>query len=715
MIDGMHCASCAALLNRSLNKAIGVEFANVNYAAGKALVEFDERVTNEDILINVVKSKGYNAIVGVDRERLRKIREREIQELKKLLAVSSILSIPTLVLGMFLMEFPFRLQILFLLATPVQFYVGWRFYKGAWASLKNGTASMDTLIALGTSAAYFYSVASILFPSYVQEQYFETGAVLITLVILGKYLEAVAKGKTSEALRKLMELSPKSARIIRDGKEMEIETGKVIAGDIIIVRPGEKIPVDGEVIEGHSSVDESMITGESIPVEKKIGDNVIGASMNKNGVLKLRATKVGEDGALSQIVKVVEEAQGSKATIQTFADQVSGIFVPAVIAIAILSFLFWLLILGKSFSFALVIGVSVLVIACPCALGLATPTAIMVGTGIGAQKGILIKNAETLELMDKVKAVVFDKTGTITEGKPRVTDFISIGNQKERSHLLDMIYSVENNSEHPLAGAIVEYAKERNANLVKVEEFNSTAGVGVNAKINKEKIYIGKAEKNEEKEVMERMHLLREEGKTVIVAKIDGKVNGIIGVADTIRETSRSAVEELKRMRMEVWMITGDNEKTALAIAKQAGISNVFSEVLPNQKAEYVKKLQDEGKRVVMVGDGINDAPALAQADIGIAMGSGTDVALEAGSVALMRNDPMDVPRALKLGRATIAKIKQNMFLSLIYNILGIPIAAGVLYPSFGILLSPIIAGGAMALSSVSVVTNALTLRLIEL
>src|SRR3989338_8640298 len=487
-INGMHCASCAVLLTRALAKAEGVSNANVNYAAGKALVEFDEKKTGVQKLIEVVKAKGYSASIGADREREKKMREEEIAELKKLLMIGAVLSFPALIIGMFLMEFPYRMEILFLLSTPVQFYVGRHFYLGAWSALQNRSASMDTLIAVGTSAAYFYSVAALF--GFVEEQYFETAAVLITLVILGKYLEALAKGRTSEAIRKLMDLSPKYATVIRGAKEQKIPIAQVKIGDMILVKPGESIPVDGIVISGDSSVDESMISGESMPVEKKKGSHVVGGSINKHGSLTLRATKVGEGTVLAKIVKLVEEAQGSRASIQRFADEISAVFVPIVIAIAVLSFLAWYLVLGQTLSFALIIAVSVLVIACPCALGLATPTAIIVGTGIGAQKGILIKNAESLELMHKIKAIIFDKTGTITEGKPKVTDFIALagnrllGNERQ---LLSFAFSIERNSEHPLAGAIVQYAKEKGAQAKKATGFKATPGHGVEAKIGRKK------------------------------------------------------------------------------------------------------------------------------------------------------------------------------------------------------------------------------------
>ena len=709
-VEGMHCASCSTLITRALKKAPGVVTVNVNYASRKARVEYDESQTNEQKLVALITSKGYPSKIGTDPDTERLVREKEIAGLKFFLVFSAVFAIPALLVGMVFMDLPYRMLVLFLLATPVQFIAGKSFYLGAWSALKNRTASMDTLIAVGTSAAYGYSVAAML--GLVQEQYFETAAVLITLVILGKYLEAIAKGRTSEAIRQLMGLTPKVATVIRDGRELEIPVGDVTVGDLVLVKPGEKIPVDGVVTEGGSAVDESMITGESIPVEKTKGSGVIGGTINKHGVIRFEATKVGSDTVLSQIVRLVEDAQGSKADIQRFADKVSGIFVPVVICLAIVTFLAWFFVLGQPFSFSLMVAVAVLVVACPCSLGLATPTAIMVGTGIGAQRGILIKNAESLEMMHNINAVVFDKTGTITEGKPKVTNFLTAETESERGLLIGYAYAVERNSEHPLAEAIVDYAKRENAMHGEVADFSAIPGFGVSATVGGKSVYLGKPEKESPgADIAAAIGHLQEEGKTVMVLKVDGVLRGIIAVADTIKPTSAQAMADLRTLGIETWMITGDNEQTARAIAKTAGITNVFAGVLPQDKAAYVKKLQETGLKVVMVGDGINDAPALAQADIGIAMGSGTDVAMEAGTVVLMRSDPQDVARAIRLGRKTIGKIKQNMVWALVYNVIGIPIAAGVLYPAFGILLSPMIAGGAMAMSSVSVVTNALTLR----
>ncbi|ACL16026.1 heavy metal translocating P-type ATPase [Methanosphaerula palustris] len=712
-IDGMHCGSCATLISRALTKTPGIVTANVNYASRKARVEFDESLLDEQRLIDLIVSKGYGAKIGVDPDTERLVREKEISDLKISLIFSALFAVPALLLGMVFMDVPYRVLLLFLLATPVQFVVGKNFYLGAWSALKNRIGTMDTLITVGTSAAYFYSVAAMF--GLVTEQYFETAAVLITLVVLGKYLEAVTKGRTSDAIRKLMGLTPKVATIVREGREIEIPIEEVMVGDLLLVKPGERVPVDGTVVEGGSAVDESMITGESIPVEKTVGSTVIGGTINKNGMIRFEATRVGTDTVLSQIVRLVEDAQGSKADIQRFADRISGIFVPAVIGISVLTFVAWYFVFGMSFPFALMVAVAVLVVACPCALGLATPTSIMVGTGVGAQKGILIKSAESLEMMHAVNAVVFDKTGTITEGKPRVTNFLT-ESEDEVPTLIGYAYAVERNSEHPLADAVTEYGRERGVNPGDVSEFRAIPGFGVAATVDGRSVYLGKPEPGVLGADMEtKVSRLQSEGKTAMILKVDNVPRAVIGVADTIKATSARAVEDLKRLGIETWMITGDNEKTARAIARIAGIENVFAGVLPQDKAEYVKRLQEKGLKVVMVGDGINDAPALAQADIGIAMGSGTDVAMEAGSVVLMRSDPLDVPQAIRLGRATIKKIRQNMAWALMYNIIGIPIAAGILYPSYGILLSPIIAGGAMALSSVSVVTNALTLRWVKL
>ncbi len=716
-ITGMHCQSCVTLLTKGLQRDPGVKYANVNFATEKATVDFDDTKTNQDKLIQIISGLGYSAKLVTDNtnpnyENQKK--QREIKKLKNTFIFSLIFAFPALIIGMVLMWFgidiPYKNFILFLLATPVQFIVGWDIYKSALGALKNKSANMDTLIAIGTSAAYFYSLYVIFFDP-MGDQYFEAAAVLITFVILGRYLEAVAKGKTSEAIKKLMNLSPKIATVIRNGKEEKIKIDEVISGDMIIVKPGEKVPVDGIIIEGESTIDESMITGESMPVEKKIKDTVIGATINKHGSFKFKATKVGANSTLAQIIKLIEDAQGRKAPIQRFADRISTYFVPVVILIAIIAFSLWFWVFNSTVSFALIIAVSILVIACPCALGLATPTAIMVGTGKGAEKGILIKGGDALETAHKLYAVVFDKTGTLTEGKPSVTDIISEKNEEE---LLELAASIEKNSEHPLAQAIVLKAIEKNIKSGNVKNFKAIAGHGVEGIFKGKKLIVGKPEYIKKicnlGKIIGKIEELEKDGKTVVVVVYNNKVLGAIAIADTVREDSIKAVRELQKNKIFVYMITGDNKRTANAIAKQLGINHIISEVLPEDKAKHVKELQKRGK-VAMVGDGINDAPALAQADIGIAIGSGTDVAMETGNIVLMNNNTYDVVRAIKLSKITISKIKQNMFWALFYNSLGIPIAAGLLYPFTGWLLSPIIAGGAMALSSVSVVLNTLLMK----
>ncbi|MFH0714230.1 MAG: copper-translocating P-type ATPase, partial [Candidatus Diapherotrites archaeon] len=637
------------------------------------------------------------------------LREQEFSSLKRKVSVSLVLAFVAVLVSMFGMELPFQSWILFLLSTPVQFWAGRQFYDGTISGLKTKSANMDTLIAVGTSAAYLYSIAHLL--GLVSEQYFEIGAVLIALVLLGKLLEERAKGNASAAIRRLLDLSPKTAiRILDFGKKSEreevVELSQVQVGDFLRVRPGEKIPVDGVVVFGNSSVDESMLTGESIPVEKSKGSKVFGATLNKHGMLVLRAQKVGKDTVLSQIVKMVSEAQGSRAPIQRFADSVSSWFVPAVLLIALFTFLAWLF-LGAIFSFALIAAVGVLVIACPCALGLATPTAIMVGTGKGAENGILIRSAEALEKSEKIDTVIFDKTGTLTVGKPVVTDIVSLSSISD-SKILQLAASLEKPSEHPLAEAIVLKAKSARVSFPPVSAFKAEAGKGVFGTIAGKKYFVGSPKSfSEISQAIE----LESQGKTVMVLALAGNPIGLIAVADTLKPEAKQAILELKKMNIVSFLLTGDNERTARAIASQAGIENVFANVLPSQKAEKVKELQLLGKKVAMVGDGINDAPALAQSDVGIAMGSGTDVAMESGQIVLMKSDVRDVVRALKLGRSTMRKIKQNLFWALFYNVVGIPVAAGVLFPFTGWTLSPALAGGAMAMSSVSVVSNSLLLK----
>jgi P-type Cu+ transporter len=698
-ITGMHCASCSTLINRALDKVDGVVNANVNLTTNKATVECSDKIGEVD-LIKVIQSKGYGASIG---EKVNN--KKEYLKLKKSFYFSLLFAIPVFILGMFFMKTPIPYQdvIMWALATPVQFIVGMPMYKSAFLALKSKTANMDTLVVMGTSAAYFYSVYVIL--SGQGHVYFEASAVLITIVLFGRLLEAKAKGKTSEAINKLIGLKPKFAIVMRGGKEVRVKVDDIVVGDKILVKPGEKISVDGIIISGNSSIDESMVTGESIPVEKNKGDRVIGATINKYGSFTFRATKVGANTTLSQIIKLIEDAQGSKAPIQRFADSVSAYFVPIVLLIAMITFVSWFFIFGAEFQFALIASVAVLVIACPCALGLATPTAIMVGTGKGAKKGILIKGGEALEVTHKIKNIILDKTGTITKGKPEVTNIIG------PKGILTLAGSLEKKSEHPLAEAIVKKAK----NFKKVTKFKSIPGHGVTGVISGKKYFIGNKKLMKDNKInfgnyALQMFNLENDGKTVMLLSDSKKVIGLIAVADTIKESSFRAVKELQRLRIRVYMITGDNERTAKAIAKEVGINHYFAEVLPKDKADYVRKLQKKGS-VAMVGDGINDAPALAQADVGIAMGSGTDVAMEAGDVVLMRDDLLDVVKSIKLSKMTMSKIKQNMFWALFYNALGIPIAAGLLYPLTGWLLSPMIAGAAMALSSVSVVSNSLLLK----
>ena len=718
-ISGMSCAACSAKIEKKLNKTEGAIRATVNLATEKANIEYDPSKIKASDLIKTIEFLGYKAEraqeVTTDREKAQ--REKEIKRLRLELIASAILSSP-LILAMILMLVNIDVGFLhneyfqLIVATPVQFIIGFRFYKNAYHALKAKSANMDVLIALGTSAAYFFSIYNAFLQPpkdgmMMKELYFEAAAVIITLILLGKYLEAIAKGKTSEAIKKLIGLQAKTARVIRNGIEEDISIGEVIVGDVVVVRPGEKVPCDGKVLEGNSSIDESMLTGESLPVEKKIGDTVIGATINKFGTFKFEAAKVGKDTALSQIIKMVEDAQGSKAPIQKIADQVSGIFVPVVVGIAVLTFLGWYLIFGD-FSAGLVSAVSVLVIACPCALGLATPTAIMVGTGKGAENGILIKGGEHLETAYKINAIVLDKTGTITKGQPEVTDIVNLG-RMNKEEILKLSAISEKSSEHPLGVAIYEKGKSTFGSLPDPDKFEAIPGRGVMSVVGDKAIYIGTRKLMNEKglniaSIEAMITKLEDEGKTAMLMSVNNSIEAIIAVADTVKEHSKEAIEDLQKMGIEVYMITGDNKRTANAIAIQVGIKNVLAEVLPENKAEEVEKLKSQGKVVGMVGDGINDAPALATADIGMAIGTGTDVAIEAADITLMRGDLRSIPTAIRLSKKTMNKIKQNLFWAFIYNIIGIPFAA------LG-LLSPVLAGGAMAFSSVSVVTNSLSLK----
>ena len=714
-IGGMSCAACSASIDKVLNAENGIKSASVNLTTEKAVVEYDSSIIKPSQIADRVNAMGYTAALPKDddgdyeKER----RERESKKLKRELIASIILSSP-LLLGMIFMIAGINVPILhnpyfqLIVATPVQFIIGFKFYKNAYYALKSKSANMDVLIAMGTSAAYFMSVYNTFFQQgEMKNLYFESAVVIITLILLGKYFEAVAKGKTSEAIKKLMGLQAKTARVVVNGEEKDIPIEEVVVGDVISVRPGQKIPVDGVITEGLSSVDESMITGESIPVEKKAGDTVVGASINKLGSFKMTAEKVGRDTMLSQIIKMVEDAQGSKAPIQKIADKVSGIFVPVVISIAIITFLVWYLIV-KDTAMGFVSMVSVLVIACPCALGLATPTAIMVGTGKGAENGILIKGGEHLERAFKIETVVLDKTGTITKGEPEVTDIVSLNGSNEED-ILSMAASSEKNSEHPLAAAIYQKAIDKKIDVAEPTKFEAVPGMGISAVINGKNVLIGTRRllmKNgiELNDVELEISRLENEGKTAMLMSVDKKPAAVIAVADTIKQNSKQAVAELKKLGIEVYMLTGDNKRTAEAIAKQAGIDNVIAEVLPEHKADEVSRLKTAGRVVAMAGDGINDAPALASADIGMAMGTGTDVAIEAADITLISGDLRAIPAAVRLSKKTMNKIKQNLFWAFFYNVIGIPIAA------LGF-LNPMIAGAAMAFSSVSVVSNSLSLK----
>ena len=729
-VGGMTCAACVNRVEKTLRDLPGVAEANVNFATERATVTFDgDRVDRGDFRKAIedlgYEVRGFEGEIPVDREA--EARRQEIHHLKKKFLFSAIMT-GIIMLGSMPDWFPWvprllqEYRVLFILATPVQFWAGWQFYRGFWAATKHRTSDMNTLIAVGTTAAYAYSTVIAFFPGTFHAAghhlgvYFDTSAMIIALILLGKFLEAVAKGHTSEAIKRLMGLRPKTARVVREGREADIPVEEVRHGDLVVVRPGEKIPVDGIVREGHSAVDESMLTGESLPVEKNPGSEVMGATLNKTGSFVFEATKVGRETALAQIIRLVEEAQGSKAPIQRLADKVAGIFVPVVIVIAAATFTIWFFFGPKpAFTLALLNFVAVLIIACPCAMGLATPTAIMVGTGRGAENGILIKSGESLELIHRISAIVFDKTGTLTQGKPVVTDIVA-HNGFLNDQILRWSASIENSSEHPLGEAIVNAAKEKGIPFVPLENFEALPGHGVRAKIEGKDFLLGNLRWIEENGIA--LNGLRQEaerlagqGKTPMILSREGMAAGVLAVADTLKPHSQETVKALHRMGLEVIMITGDNKATAKAIASEIGIDRVLAEVLPWQKSEQVKKLQNEGKVVAMVGDGINDAPALAQADIGIAIGTGTDVAMESADITLITGDLRAVITAIQLSRRTIRTIKQNLFWAFFYNVLGIPIAAGILYPFWGILLNPMFASAAMAFSSVSVVTNSLRLR----
>lgn len=738
-VGGMTCAACATRIEKVIGKIDGVNTASVNFATERLTVDYDKSKTNITDFKVAIKKAGYDLaeikqnVSTVDEDKIRK--DKEIKTLWTKFCVSILFSIPLLYISMGSMlvwlklplpriidsmYYPLNFALIQLILTIPILIAGNKFYKVGFRAIWLRSPNMDSLIAMGTSAAVLFSLYSTYqisignFGVVMHGLYFESAGVIITLILLGKSLEAVSKGKTSEAIKKLMGLAPKTAIVIVDGVEIEKAIENVEIGDIIVVKPGSKIPVDGEVTSGTTAIDESMLTGESMPVNKKAGDKVYAASINKNGTIQFKTTKIGADTALAQIVKLVEDAQGSKAPIAKMADVVSGIFVPVVFLIATVAFIAWF-IATKDLEFSLTIFIAVLVIACPCALGLATPTAIMVGTGKGAEYGILIKGGEALETTHKINTIVFDKTGTLTEGKPKVTDILVADGMDEKT-LLHLAASAEKGSEHPLGEAIVLKAQDEQLEMISPTKFESLTGRGIRVMINDAEVLAGniKLMKDENIDLLDfemRSNILASEGKTPMFIAIDKKISGIIAVADTVKPSSAAAVKKLVAMGIEVAMITGDNKRTAEAIAKQVGITRVLSEVLPRDKANEVKKLQAEGKKVAMVGDGINDAPALAIADIGIAIGSGTDVAMESADIVLMRSDLMDVPTAIQLSKSTIRNIKQNLFWAFAYNVAGIPVAAGVLYLFGGPLLNPILAAAAMSLSSVSVLSNALRLR----
>ncbi|MDP4094356.1 MAG: heavy metal translocating P-type ATPase [Bacillota bacterium] len=736
-IEGMTCTACSKAIERAVGRLEGIEAVNVNFASEKAYIKYKSETVRLSDIRQAIRKAGYKALLAENETKLDEDKNRKEKEIRTLwlkFIISALFTLPLLYISMGSMiwwlkwpipswlkpmQYPFVYALTEIALIIPVIAIGYRFYLVGFKAILRGSPNMDSLVAMGTTAAVGYSLYStyriyINDFKFVNSLYFESAGVIITLILLGKSLEAISKGKTSEAIKKLMVLAPKTAVVMHKGEELEIPIDEVEEGDIVVVKPGGKIPVDGEVTEGLTSVDESMLTGESIPVEKKIGDKVYCASLNKNGTIRFRATKVGNDTVLAQIIKLVEHAQGSKAPIARMADIVTGYFVPVVFGIAVLSAMAWY-ISGKSSEFSLMVFIAVLVIACPCALGLATPTAIMVGTGKGAELGILFKSGKALEIAHKINTVVFDKTGTLTEGYPEVTDIIAL-NSINKNELLQLAASAEKGSEHPLGEAIVRSADKEKLALIKPDRFGALPGRGIEAIFSDRKVLLGNASLMLENKI-DLMNLeaesdeLASKGKTPMFISIDGKPAGIIAVADVIKVNSKEAVRKLKDMGLEVIMITGDNRKTAEAVAKQVGIDRVLAEVLPRDKADEIQKLQSAGRKVAMTGDGINDAPALAQADIGIAIGSGTDIAVESADIVLMKSDLMGVTTAIQLSKRTIRNIKQNLFWAFGYNTAGIPVAAGLLYALGGPLLDPVFGAAAMSMSSVSVLTNALRLK----
>ena len=737
-VEGMTCASCVSRVEKKLASLEGVREIEVNLATEQVLIDYTPALLDFEVLRSALEQAGYHLLPSLEESEdisSQKDEERHLKhltQLKRKLILSGIISLAVMFFSMqgnSLFNIELKNVLLFILATPVQFFCGWQFYRGALNGFRHGYADMNTLIAVGTSAAYFYSVCATFFPVWVgiPEVYYDTSVMIITLVLLGRWMEARAKHSASSAIKKLMGLQPKTAHVERDGKELEISVEDLVIEDLVLVRPGEKIPVDGILSKGQSSIDESMLTGESVPVEKKSGDEVIGASLNKTGFFKMQVTRMGKDTLLAQIIHLVEQAQGSKAPVQRLADKIAGIFVPVVIGLAFLAFGFWWG-FGDSFGplpttpflFALMVFISVMIIACPCALGLATPTAIMVGTGKGAEMGILIKGGEALEQAEKLDTIVFDKTGTLTNGKPEVADvLLSPGAILDTDRLLVLAGSLEKNSEHPLAQAVVSEVKKRNLRFEKLEtlsNFEALPGFGVQGKIEGKNILLGNMKLMEEKKidfslVSDDLEKLTGQGKTPMILSVDGNVEGIITTIDALKPYAKETVHRLKRMGLKVMMVTGDNRKTAQAVARKLEIDDVVSEVLPSEKRDEIRKQVAQGHKVAMVGDGINDAPALAESTVGIALGSGTDIAMEASDITLVTSDLRAVPQAIELSRKTLAKIRQNLFWAFFYNVLGIPIAAGLLYPIYGVLLKPVFAALAMSLSSVSVVGNSLLLK----
>ena len=724
-VGGMHCASCVANVEKAIKQVQGVVDASVNLAIERATVKYLAKITDMAAIAGAIRKAGYEALAGMAAPTsLEEQRESYYRDIKKRFILALALAVPVFIgsMGMALPFMPHWLTspfLLFTLCTPVQLYAGLPFYRGLWASIRRRSPDMNTLVAVGTSAAYLYSVAATFLPGFITKAgleftiYYDSSATIITLILLGRLLEAKAKGRTSEAIKKLVGLQARTARVLREGEEAEIPIEAIVPGDVIVVRPGEKMATDGLIIEGTSAVDESMITGESVPVEKNAGDRVIGSTINRTGSFKFQATKVGKDTVLAQIIRMVEEAQGSKAPVQRLADRVASVFVPSVMAIAGLTFIAWLL-LG-SFNLALVNAVSVLIIACPCALGLATPTAIMVGTGRGAERGILIRSGDILEGIKRIDTVVFDKTGTLTTGRLAVTNLV-VGEGMAEEELIGLAASAEQGSEHPVGQAIAGYGKLRNVSPPPALGFEAMAGFGVRATVGGREVILGSRRLMDDQVIgfgrwdkqMDRLH---QEGKATVLIAVDRKPAGIAAVADTVRDSALPAIAKLKTLGLATMMVTGDQEAVARAIAGQLGIDRALAGVPPQDKAAAVRRLQEGGAAVAVVGDGINDAPALAQADIGIAMGQGTDVAIESADIVIVGQDLALVPDAIRLSRATLRTIKQNLFWAFVYNVVGIPVAAGALYPLWGILLNPMIGAAAMALSSVSVISNSLRLK----